>query len=102
MSRMNPAMRVAFQRRDMELDRCLQKPRRKKLEDEFERDHCRDTDEELLQYLVERYLVYGENMQRSGTVGIRYLEQRLGRWNSFMTRVKRAAKEEKEGSGLEK
>lgn len=93
MSKMSPQMRIAVQRREFELAKALQKPKRKAMEDAFEQLHSHDSDDELLDYVMGCYLERGDHMQRAGFVGIRYLEQRLGCWSSFMPRVKRRIRE---------
>ena len=69
------------------LRRKLKKPDRKAKEDAFELAHRADTDEQLYAYVKERRRKLDKRMTKTETIGYRYLVQRLGPWDKFMSQI---------------
>ena len=78
------------------LIRTLREPERAEAEERFAREHARDSDEELLDYVRERKKELGKKMKPVNTVGYLYLQQRLGPWAVFMEKVNREMAAERE------
>ena len=76
--------------------RTLREPERAEAEARFAAEHAQDSDEELMEYVLERKRELGKRMKPVNTVGYVYLQQRLGPWAVFMERVNRTMAAEKE------
>ena len=76
------------------LQRLLEKPERKKLEEQFARDHAKDTDEQLCDYVKEQKMK-DKNFDRMKLIGYQYIVERFGSWQNAITLVNQKISEEK-------
>lgn len=79
---------------DQKLQNELSKPERILQEEKFAEKHRNDTDEELIEYVVQKRLKMGKaHFKRYNVIGYNYLVERFGSWCEMISRVNIRIKE---------
>lgn len=80
------------------IEKTLKAPERRAAEEIFALAHANDSDEQLLEYVLNEKRRLGKKMKPVNTIGYTYLLERLGPWSVFISKVNLILEEEKKAA----